>query len=159
VLPIYNRPVSIVEALSIIMMHAGLIHSAQVAEPAGVPPLWTELPPEIRHRVIGRVLRAFSLLYRRDIGRSLRATFVFRVDGPGGGDWQVRLTPESATSGEGAVHEADLVIHLHETDDFCNMLTGRLRLPSVLMSGHLKLHGDVRLFLRMSKLFSVDARP
>jgi SCP-2 sterol transfer family/Mycothiol maleylpyruvate isomerase N-terminal domain len=159
VMPIYNRPVSIVEALGIMMMHAGLIHSAQVAEPAGVPPLWTELAPEIRHRVIGRVLRAFSLLYRRDIGRSLRATLVFRVDGPGGGEWHVCLAPESATSGEGAVNESDLVIHLHETDDFCQMLTGRLHLPTALMSGHLKLHGEVRLFLRMSKLFSVDARP
>jgi hypothetical protein len=159
VMPIYNRPVSIVEALSIMMMHAGLIHSAQVAEPAGVPPLWTQLAPEIRHRVIGRVLRAFSLLYRCDIGRSLRATLVFRVDGPGGGEWHVCLSPESPTSGQGAVNEADLVIHLHETDDFCKMLTGRLHLPSALMSGHLKLQGDVRLFLRMSKLFSVDARP
>jgi hypothetical protein len=159
VMPIYNRPVSIVEALSIMMMHAGLIHSAQVAEPAGVPPLWIELVPEIRHRVIGRVLRAFSLLYRRDIGRSLRATLVFRVDGPGGGDWHVRLSPELATSGEGMVDDADLVIHLDETDDFCRMLTGRLNLSSALMSGQLRLHGDVRLFLRMSKLFSVDARP
>jgi hypothetical protein len=159
VMPIYNRPVSIVEALSIMMMHAGLIHSAQVAEPAGVPPLWTELAPEVRHRVIGRVLRAFSLLYRRDIGRALRANLVFRVDGPGGGDWHVCLSPESATSGEGGVDDADLVIHLRETDDFCQMLTGRLHLPTALMSGHIKLHGDVRLFLRMSKLFSVDARP
>ena len=58
-MPIYNRPVRIAEALGIIVMHAGLIHAAQVAEPAGVPPLWTRLSPEIRHRQIGRVMRAF----------------------------------------------------------------------------------------------------
>ena len=105
-MPIYNRPVRIVEALSIIMIHTGVFHSAQVAEPAepaGLPPLWTELSPEVRHRVIGRTMRAFSLLYRHDIGGSLRTTLVFRVAGPGGGEWYVDLAPEAATSGEGVV--------------------------------------------------------
>ena len=91
---IYNRPVKIVEALSIIMIHAGLFHSAQVAEPAGLPPLWTQLSPEIRHRVIGRTMRAFSLLVPPDIGGPLRTTLVFRVDGPGGGEWYVELSPK-----------------------------------------------------------------
>ena len=45
-MPIYNRPVKIVEAMSIMMFHAALHHSAQVAEPAGVPPLWKQLPPK-----------------------------------------------------------------------------------------------------------------
>ena len=43
-MPIYNRPVKIVEAISIMMFHAGLHHSAQAAEPAGVPPLWMLRP-------------------------------------------------------------------------------------------------------------------
>jgi hypothetical protein len=156
---IYNRPVSIVEGLSIINFHAGLIHSAQVAEPAGQPPLWMQLSPEIRHRMIGRVMRAFSLLYRFDIGGSLRAALVFRVDGPGGGEWYVDLAPEAATSGEGAVEHPKLLIHMRETAVFCRMLTGRLNLPVALISGAMKLRGDLRLFFRMGTLFSVDARP
>ena len=156
---IYNRPVTIVEALSIIIFHASLVHSAQAAEPAGLPPLWTQLSPEIRHRVIGRVMRAFSLLYRTDIGQSLRATLVFRVDGPGGGEWYVALSPDASTSGEGVVEHPNLVIHLHDTAVFCQMVTGRFNLPIGLISGKMKLRGDLRLFLRMDKLFSVDARP
>lgn len=85
-LPIYNRPVRMVEALSIVMIHAGLFHSVPVAEPTGRPPLWTQLSPDIRHRAIGRVMRALSLLYRFDIGGPLRTTLAFRVDGPGGGE-------------------------------------------------------------------------
>ena len=158
-MPIYNRPVKIVEALSIIVFHAGLAHSAQVTEPASVPPLWTQLSPEIRHRIIGRVMRAFSLLYRHDFGGSLRTTLVFRVDGPGGGEWYVELSPEAPTSGEGGVDHPGLVIHLRETAVFCQMLTGRFNLLSGLISGKIKLHGDLRLFRRMSTLFSVDARP
>ena len=51
------------------------------------------------------------------------------------------------------------MIHLRETAVFCQMLTSRLNLPIAFISGAMKLHGDLRLFLRMNTLFSVDARP
>jgi len=158
-MPIYNRPVSIVEALSIINFHAGIVHSAQVAEPAGVPPLWTQLLPEVRHRLIGRIMRAFSLLYRQDIGGSLRDTIAFRIDGDGGGEWYVKLSPDAPVSDEGIVEDPGLVIHMRDTTIFCRMLTVRLNLPLALIRGEMKLRGNLRLFLRMSDLFSTDARP
>jgi hypothetical protein len=158
-MPFYNRPVSIVEALGIMTFHAGMIHTAQIVESTGSTPLWEQLSPEIRNRLIGRVMRAFSLLYRRDIGGSLNATLVFRVDGPGGSEWYVNLSPNVSTSGEGVMDHPSLVIHLRDTTVFCQMLTGRFNLPAGLISGRMKLRGDLRLFLRMDTLFSVDARP
>lgn len=158
-MPIYNRPVEIVEALSIVMIHTGLFHTAQVAEPTGLRPLWMQLSPEIRHRVVGRTMRAFSLLYRHDIGDPLRTTLVFRIDGPGGGEWYVALSPEAPASGEGNVEHPGLVIRLRATDVFCLMLTGRFNPLVGLIAGQMRQRGDLRLFLRMSKLFSVDARP
>jgi hypothetical protein len=155
---IYNRPVRIDEAL-IIIFHAGLVHSAQVAEPAGLPPLWMQLLPGFRHRVIEGMMRAFSLLYRFDIGGLLRDTLAFRVDGPDGGEWFVELSPESSTSGEGVVGHPGLMIHLRETAVLCQMVTSRLNLPMALISGAIRLRGDLRLFLRMDSLFSVDAKP
>jgi hypothetical protein len=157
-MPIYNRPVKIIEAMSIIMFHAGLHHTAQVAEPAGVLPLWMQLSPEIRHRVIGRVMRALSLLYRYDLGGDLRGVFAFRVDGPGGGKWYVDFSPESCVSGEGSVDHPNLTIHLRKTDVFCKMFTVRFNLPLALLTGQMKLRGDLRLFTRFGSLFSVDAR-
>jgi hypothetical protein len=157
-MPIYNRPVKVIEAISIIMFHAGLHHTAQVAEPAGVPPLWMQLSPEIRHRVIGRVMRALSLLYRYDLGGDLQAAFVFRIDGPGGGNWYVDVSPTTSTAGEGLVERPGLVLHMNKTDVFCRMFTGRFNLPVVLLTGQLKLRGDLRLFPRFGSLFSVDAR-
>ncbi len=156
---IYNRPVRIDEALSIIIFHVALVHSAQVAEPAGQSPLWMQLSPEFRHYMIEPAMRAFSLLYRRDIGGSLRDTLAFRVDGPDGGEWYVELSPHITRSGEVIVKHPGLVIHMRETDVFCQMLTSRLNLPIALISGNIKLRGNLRLFLRMSTLFSVDARP
>lgn len=157
-MPIYNRPVKNIEGLSIIMFHAGLHHTAQVAEPANHPPLWTELSPEIRHRVIGRVMRALSLLYRHDIGQDLRAVIAFRVDGPGGGNWYVSVSPELCSSDQGLVDRPTLTIHLRETDIFCKMFTARLNIPLALLSGQMKLHGDLLLFTKFGSLFKVDAR-
>ena len=157
-MPIYNRPVKIVEAMSIMMFHAGLHHSAQVAEPAGVPPLWKQLSPEIRHRVVGRVMRALSLLYRYDLGGALRAIYAFQIDDQGGGNWHVDLSPESTRSSEGIAEHPSLVLHMKKTDMFCQLMTGRLNLPLALLTGQLKLHGDLRLFARFGSLFSVDAR-
>ena len=157
-MPIYNRPVKIMEAISIMMFHAGLHHSAQVAEPMGVQPLWKQLSPEIRHRVVGRVMRALSLLYRHDLGGDLRAVFAFEIDGPGGGNWFVDVSPESTLSGEGIASHPSLLLHLNKTDVFCQMFTGRFNPPIALLTGQLRLHGNLRLFPRMGSLFSVDAR-
>ena len=156
---IYNRPVRVDEAFSIIIFHAGLAHSVQVTEPAGQPPLWQQLSAGFRHRVVERVMRAFSMLYRFDIGRSLRASLAFRIDGPDGGNWHVDITPQTATSGEGGAGHPSLVIHMSELAVLFQMLTGRLNLLKSLITGRLKLRGDLRLFLRMGSLFSVDARP
>jgi hypothetical protein len=51
------------------------------------------------------------------------------------------------------------VIHLRDTAVFCQMLTSRLNIPIALLRGTMKLRGDLRLFLRMNTLTSVDARP
>jgi hypothetical protein len=124
----------------------------------GLPPLWLQLAPEVRHRVIGRVMCALSLLYRYDLGGDLRATYAFKMDGPGGGDWHVDVSPESTLSDEGSVQNPSLMLHLKKTDVFCQMFTGRFNLPLALLTGQLKLRGDLRLFLRFGSLFSVDAR-
>ena len=158
-MPIYNRPVSMVEALSIINFHSGLVHSAQVADSADVPPLWTRLSPEVRHRLIGRMMRAFSLLYRIDIGGSLSETIVFRIDGEGGGEWYVRFSPDAPTSSEGGVENPSLVIHMSDTSVFCRMFTIRLNILMALISGEIKLHGKLGLFLRLDKLLSIDTMP
>lgn len=157
-MPIYNRPVKIVEALSIIMFHTGLHHSAQVTEPANVPPLWRQLSPEVRHRIIGRVMRALSLLYRHDLGGDLRAVLAFQVEGEGGGRWYVQVSPELCDSAKGSVIQPNLTIRYRKTEVFCKMFTGRLNLLLALLTGQLRLRGDLRLFTRMGSLFRVDER-
>lgn len=157
-MPIYNRPLTIVEALSIIMFHTGLNHAAQVAEPAGEAPLWLSLAPDIRHRTISRVMRALSLLYRFDLAGDLRAVIAFHVLGEGGGQWYVELSPERTASGEGPVDKPSLAIRFRDTDLLCQMFSGRINLPLALITGRMRPRGDLRLFLRFGTLFNVVAR-
>jgi hypothetical protein len=156
-LPIYNRPIRAGELLGIQVMHPGLTHAAQVAEPAGVPPLWTHLEPEARRRTISRVARALSLLYRQDLGGDLEAILLFRIGGPGGGNWRLALSPHSPSSGAGAVADADLTLSFRDTAEFCRMFTGRINLLGAFITGRFRLRGNLRLFLRFRSLFSVDA--
>lgn len=157
-LPIYNRPVSVGEMLGIQVFHSGFIHAAQVAEPAGVSPLWTHLPAEVRHRVITRFARALSLLYRQDLGGELRAVLALQVAGEGGGSWYVELSPEVPGSEEGQVVRPDLSLWFRDTATLFRMFTGRLNIIGTILTRRLRIKGDVRLFLRMGKLFSVGAR-
>lgn len=157
-MPIYNRPVKVVEVISILMFHAGLHHSAQVAEPAGVPPLWKQLSPEIRHRVIGRVMNALSLLYRYDLGGDLHTAYCFQIDGAGGGNWYLKVSPQAAEAGEGVIDRPGLMLQLREPAVFCKMFTGRFNPILSSLNGDLRLKGDWRLFPRIGSLFSVDAR-
>ncbi len=157
-MPIYNRPVTVGELLGIQVVHPGLTHSAQIAEPAGVPPLWTQLPAETRHRVIGRVMRAMSLLYRTDLGGALEAVITFRVAGECGGNWYVDLSPKNPCSGEGQVERSDLSLWFRDTDTFFQMNTHRLNPYKAMLGGKLRMGGNLRLFLRFGSLFNVDAR-
>lgn len=156
-LPIYNRPIRVDELLGIQVMHPGLTHAAQVAEPAGVPPLWEQMDAAMRRRTIGRVMHALSLLYRQDLGGDLRAVLDFKVSGDGGGQWHVVLSPQQARADVGAGSHADLTLSFRDTDVFCRMFTGRLNLLGALLTRRLRPRGDLRLFLRFRSLFSVDA--
>ena len=156
-LPIYNRPARVDELLGIQVMHPGLTHAAQAAEPAGIPPLWKRMAPEVRQRTIGRVLRALSLLYRKDLGGDLEAVIAFQVGGEGGGKWHVVLSPQQPRSAVGTAARADLTLSFRDTAVFCRMFTGRLNLLGALLTGRLRPRGDLRLFFRFRSLFSVDA--
>jgi SCP-2 sterol transfer family protein len=98
------------------------------------------------------------LLYRYDLGGELQAVIAFEMEGPGGGNWHVDVSPEGASSIEGIADHPSLILHFRKTDIFCQLMTVRLNLPLALLTGQLKLRGNLRLFPPFGSLFSVDAR-
>jgi hypothetical protein len=158
-LPIYNRPVRVDETLSIEVLHSGLLHGAQIADPAGEPPLWSHLDETIQHRLVGRLMLAFSLLYRLDLADGLRDSIAFTIDGPGGGDWYLDLRPDGADWHEGVLAHPGLRIRLRGTSILFRMATHRIRMPLALAVGDVRVRGHLRLFAGLGRLTSVDARP
>lgn len=67
----------------------------------------------------------------------------------------MEVSPEAPTASEGVAESPTLTLRFRSTDDFCRMATGRMRLPAALISRKLRLRGDLRLFMRMEKLFKV----
>jgi len=158
-LPIYNRRVRVDETLSIEVLHSGLLHSAQIADPAGEPALWTRLDEGIQHRLISRMLLAFSLLFRLDLADGLRDTIAFRIDGPAGGEWYLDLRPDGAGWHEGPLAHPGLTIRLRGAPTMFRMSTHRIRMPLALATGEVRVRGHLRLFAGLGRLMSVDARP
>jgi hypothetical protein len=158
-LPIYNRRVRIDETLSIEALHSGLLHSAQIADPAGVPPLWTQFDEDVRHRLVSRLMLASSLLYRVDLADGLRDTIAFRVGGAGGGEWYLDFRPDGADWHEAPLARPGLSIRMRSTATLFRMATHRIRMPVALATGEVRVGGHLRLFTAMGRLTSVDARP
>jgi hypothetical protein len=158
-LPIYNRRVRVDETLSIEVLHSGLLHSAQIADPAGEPPLWTRFDEGIQHRLIGRMMLAFSLLYRIDLADGVRDSIAFRIDGPAGGEWYLDLRPDGASWHEGPLAHPGLTIALRGAPTMFRMATHRIRMPLALATGEVRVRGHLRLFAGLGRLTSVDARP
>lgn len=158
-LPIYNRRVRVDETLSIEALHSGLLHSAQIADPGGVPPLWTQFDEAVQHRLISRLMLAFSILYRIDLADGLRDTVAFRVGGAGGGEWYLELRPDGADWHEAPLAHPGLSIRLRSTATLFHMATHRIRMPVALATGEIRVGGHLRLFTSLGRLTSVDARP
>jgi hypothetical protein len=158
-LPIYNRRVRVDETLSIEALHSGLLHSAQIADPAGMPPLWAGFEEPVQHRLVSRLLLAFSLLYRLDLADGLRDTIAFRVDGAGGGEWYLDLRPDGADWREEPLAHPGLSIRMRSTATLFRMATHRIRMPVALVTGEIRVGGHLRLFTGLGRLTSVDARP
>lgn len=102
------------------------------------------------------MVRALSLLYRKDLGGDLDAALGFQVGGEGGGAWRLILSPQNPRSAAGSAGPANLTLSFRNSSEFCRMFTGRLNLLGALLTGRLRLRGNLRLFLRFRSLFRVD---
>ena len=136
-----------------------LLHSAQIADPAGVPPLWTRFDDAVQHRLISRLMLAFSLLDRLDLADGLRDAVAFRVGGPGGGEWYLDLRPDGADWHEAPLAHPGLSLRMRSTATLFRMATQRIRMPIALATGEIRVRGHLRLFTGLGRLTSVDAHP
>jgi hypothetical protein len=121
-------------------------------------PHWAELAsPEEIHDSMDRTFRLMPLMYWPERGGDLRATYLFDLRGPGGGQWTLAIADRRATSYPGRPERADIEIRAapalwidlqtKSANPLLALLSRRLRLKPLRRVG---------LFARLERLFEIS---
>lgn len=152
--PFYNRSLTVAEALGWQLMHPGAIHAAQLANGAGVKPLWTHYSPELAHRQMTRLFNIMSHSYWPERGGAIRASINFNVAGAGGGHWHLTLAPDGGACGESPAPRPALTLWLARLDTLYRLFTLQLRPGGALLRGQMLAWGNIALGLKIAYLFT-----
>jgi uncharacterized damage-inducible protein DinB len=153
-LPLFNRPLTVLELLEMQITHPGMIHAAQMALPAGKTPLWTRYDADFMHRMLVRFFRLMALIYWPERGGNLDATVQFLIAGAGGGEWHVSIGPTGGQFGEGRSSKSQVTIWAANADAFCQWFTGGLSTYQAIFKRKLFVRGNPLLAKKLPYLFS-----
>ena len=152
--PFYHRPITLGELLGGQAAHPGMVHGAQVANGAGVTPLWVHFSSDMLSRQITRFFHLMSMAYWPERGGSLRAVVAVSAAGPGGGHWYVTIAPEGSKAGEGKYSRPTLKIWFRDANSLCSALTLQISPLKALLTAQTFARGDLRLGFQMEWLFN-----
>jgi hypothetical protein len=152
--PVFNRPLTVLEVLETQATHPGLVHAVQITVPAGVDPLWSLFKEDFMHRMLTRFFHLMTLTYWPERGGNLRATLQFIVAGAAGGAWYVRIAPTGCQSGEERSPDPRVTIQATSADALCQLFTGKITIMQALFRKKISVRGNLLLATRLLSLFS-----
>ncbi|HET8841829.1 MAG TPA: SCP2 sterol-binding domain-containing protein, partial [Ktedonobacteraceae bacterium] len=153
--PVFNRQPTILEVLEAQATHPGMVHAAQIAAPAHLPPLWHEFDEGLLNRMLTRFFHLMALVYWPERGGKISATLQFVVAGPAGGTWHVDISPTGCQADEGASAERRITtIRAASADALCQIFTQEMGLGHALLTRKMTVKGNLILASRLLFLFS-----
>ncbi|MGQ9571837.1 MAG: SCP2 sterol-binding domain-containing protein [Dehalococcoidia bacterium] len=118
-------------------------------------PHWMEIsPPAEVHEALSQTFDLMPLFYWPERGGSLRATYLFDLEGDGGGQWTLTIAEGQCTSQEGRPAKADAEFHIKPAH-WLDLQTKDLNPLWATLTRRLRIKG-LRLALRMEKLFQIS---
>ena len=96
---------------------------------------------------------AASMAKNPDKAKSVDAIYQFDISGDNGGTWSVDLTADADWISEGPTDNAQCTIGM-TTEDFMDMVEGRLDGTQAFMMGKLKIEGDMGLAMKLTTILS-----
>lgn len=150
--PFFGATPTVAELLGASLIHAGIIHGAQIAVRGR--PIWIFFQPGMMRRQLTRFFHAMGLSYWPERGGDLHATLGFRVTGQGGGSWIVRAQPSGGSGKIGVVRTTDASLEFASADLLCRVMTFQTRAWRHVLTRRLRLRGNLRLITRLGKLFT-----
>lgn len=122
-------------------------------------PHWVEAgTPEQVNYHMGRIFHYMPLIFRSDRGADVKATYLFTMEGPGGGQWHLRISDGRAEAGDGPVAERDIEIKT-KPQHWVDLSTGELNPVTAIMPGPFQkvaLSGTISLAMKLSDLFTAE---
>lgn len=151
--PYFGRQPTIAEILGSSLVHAGIVHGAQIAVGARTQTIWNFYDPGLTRRQLTRAFHTLGLSYWPERGGDLHTTVAFHIEGQGGGSWFVRIEPQGAKGDIGTVRTADVTLTFTKADIFCRVVTLQANLWRYVFLRKLRIKGNLRLTARLSHFF------
>ena len=95
---------------------------------------------------------AMASRFRADKSAGVNATIQYDISGDQGGTWHAVIKDGACTVTPGAAASPNLTIAM-SSQDWLDMVAGKLAGQMAFMSGKLKLKGDMGLAMRVGSLF------
>jgi putative sterol carrier protein len=89
--------------------------------------------------------------FRSERAGDLRATYVFELEGEGGGSWTVRVADGSLGVEEGSATEADVTVRA-KAEDWIAIVEGRMDPQLAYLTKRLRVTGNLQLALRLREV-------
>ena len=97
---------------------------------------------------------AMSSRFRADKAAGVNATIQYEITGDEGGTWNVVIKDGTCAVGSGAAAAPSLTVTM-SSQDWLDMVSGKLSGQMAFMSGKLKLKGDMGLAMKIGSMFQV----
>ena len=102
--------------------------------------------------IIQRFFQSLPGSLDKEAAEDLEATYQFDLSGPQGGQYVLTIRDGGCTVSEGTHADPHVTLSM-AAEDCMKVLSGQLSGPAVMMSGRLRISGDVGLALQLKSLF------
>lgn len=109
-------------------------------------------PPERVNFHLDRLFNHMALILRGDREEDFQAIYLFTMEGPGGGQWRLKISNGRAECEEGAGFEHDVEIKT-KPQFWMDLASGDLNPPMAIMTRKVKIGGNAGLAFKLSSLF------
>ncbi len=89
-----------------------------------------------------------------EAAQGVEATIQYHLTGEGASDWGIRISDGTCTVDKGPIADPTLTLTM-DSQDYIDMIAGRLNGMSAFMSGKLQLDGDIMLATRLFTMFKM----
>jgi putative sterol carrier protein len=119
-------------------------------------PHWIEqsTPEQVNYHM-GRLFNYMPLIFRSDRAEDMKATYLFTMEGAGGGQWALSIAEGRADSQDGAPESHDVEIKT-KPELWIDLSTGDLNPVWAITTRKVQIGGQAALALKLSNLFSAE---